>query len=255
MTKFITLISGKGGTGKTTTAINLAAALQKLGKESIVVDGNLATPNVALYLNMPKTRCSLNDFFRKKADVKDIITAHPAGLRFIAAPISFTEFDRLNSDNLAKLFVGLEGAADVVIVDSAAGLGKDVLSTLRHPGEALLVTNPTRAAVTDSLKMLKFAQGGDATVAGVLLNRVVGDSNELQIKSIEKLIGHPIAGVIPEDDNIRKSHHVGLPVVHKYPHSKASKAYLSLARFVGGLPPEEEKEWWAWLKGKNSASE
>ena len=248
MTKFITLVSGKGGTGKTTTAINLAAALKSIGKETILIDANLETPNVSLYLGMPHAQPTLNDFFKKKMDVDKIITTHASGIRFIPASLLYSEIDRLNTDNLAKLFAELEGKADYVIIDGGAGLGKNVVSALRHDGEVLIITNPNRAAITDSLKIAKRTLDGDATAAGIVLNRVHDDKSELSLKEIRQIISHPIATIIPEDDNIRKAHHQGTPVIYKYPKSKASKAYMELACFVSGTQMPKEKGWLEWLK-------
>ena len=69
MTKIIVITSGKGGVGKTTTAINLGAAMNHFGKDVLVIDGNLTTPNVGIHLGSPEVPINLNHILNGKADV------------------------------------------------------------------------------------------------------------------------------------------------------------------------------------------
>ena len=70
MTRFITLVSGKGGVGKTTTAINLGQALTDMGKKVVVVDANLVTPNIGIHLGVMNPEGTINKFLRKEKDLK-----------------------------------------------------------------------------------------------------------------------------------------------------------------------------------------
>ena len=242
MTKFITIASGKGGTGKTTTSINLAAALAALKKDVLLVDGNLATPNVSLHLGAPQLEHTLNDFFKSKKNIKDLIYEHPSGLRLIPASISYKELDRLNPNNLKDLFKHLEGQAEVVIVDSCPGLGQEVLSTLKHADQLLIVTNPNTSAVTDALKLIELASEKDITAIGVVLNRTENDRYELSKEEVEKILNQKVIAEVPEDDAVRKSLHASHPVVYAYPRSKSAKAFKRLAATLGG--EEENAPWW-----------
>ena len=73
MTRIISILSGKGGVGKTTVASNLGAALVKKGKDTIILDGNVTTPNLSLHLGIPLYPVTLHDFLNKKAQIESAI--------------------------------------------------------------------------------------------------------------------------------------------------------------------------------------
>ena len=123
MAKLLTIISGKGGVGKTTTAINLGAALNSFGKEVIVVDANLTTPNVGLHLGAPIVPVNLNHVLLGKAKISDAIYEHESGTKIIPSSLSVKELRRLNPKKLREVGKSLRKMADFVLFDAAAGLG------------------------------------------------------------------------------------------------------------------------------------
>src|SRR3990167_445433 len=127
MAKLLTIISGKGGVGKTTTAINLGAALNSFGKEVIVVDANLTTPNVGLHLGAPIVPVNLNHVLLGKAKIADAIYEHESGTKIIPSSLSVKELRRLNHRKLKDVGRSLRRMADYVIYDSAAGLGEEAV--------------------------------------------------------------------------------------------------------------------------------
>ena len=88
MTKIIVITSGKGGVGKTTTAINLGAAMNYFGKDVLVIDGNLTTPNVGIHLGSPEVPINLNHILSGKADVFEGVYEHESGLKIIPSSLS-----------------------------------------------------------------------------------------------------------------------------------------------------------------------
>ena len=103
MTKVITITSGKGGVGKSTTAINIGAALNFFGKEVIIVDANLTTPNVGLHLGAPIVPVSLNHVLLGKAEIADAIYEHESGTRIIPSSLSVRELRRINHGKLKEV--------------------------------------------------------------------------------------------------------------------------------------------------------
>ena len=130
MTKLITITSGKGGVGKTTTAINLAMAINSFGKEVVLVDANLTTPNIGLHLGAPIVPVSLNHVLLGKAKIQDAIYEHESGTKIIPSSLSINELRRLNHKKLKDVGKRLRKMADFVIYDSAAGLGEEAIAAI-----------------------------------------------------------------------------------------------------------------------------
>ena len=95
MTRFIALVSGKGGVGKTTATLNLGYALTKLGKKVLLLDANLVTPNLALQLGILNPRNTLNQFLRKEKTLSEITYLHESGISVIPSSPSYAEYRNL----------------------------------------------------------------------------------------------------------------------------------------------------------------
>src|SRR4030042_955156 len=142
MTRVITIGSGKGGVGKTTLVSTLAAALAGFKKSVIAVDGNLTTANLGIHLGIPLYPVTLQDVLNGKAKLNDALYYHPAGFTVLPADISLRKLRLADSRELVDVFYKLVGSCDFILVDSAAGLGKEALSALEAADETIIVTNP-----------------------------------------------------------------------------------------------------------------
>ena len=234
MTKLITITSGKGGVGKTTTAINLGAALNSFGKEVIILDANLTTPNIGLHLGAPIVPVSLNHVLLGKARIADAIYEHESGTRIIPSSLSVRELRRLNHSKLKDVGRKLRKMADYVIYDSAAGLGEEAIAAIESGDELIIVTNPEIPAVTDALKTRKVIEELGKQVKGVIVTRVRGNKTEMPISNIRDMLELPILGVVPEDRNMQSALVMKDAIMHTHPRSKASRAYREIAaRIIG----------------------
>ena len=243
--KLITITSGKGGVGKTTTAINLGMALNEFGKETIILDANLTTPNVGLHLGAPIVPVNLNHVLLGKAKVSDAIYEHDSGTKIIPSSLSVKELKRLNHNGKKLKDVGkkLKKMADYVIYDSAAGLGEEATSAIEAADELIIVTNPEITAVTDALKTVKLAEELGKSVKGIIVTRVRGDKNEMAISNIREMLDMPILGVVPEDRNIPASLRNKDAVTLNYPYTKASRAYKRIAAKIAHVDYVEPSIW------------
>lgn len=232
MGKLIVISSGKGGVGKTTTSVNLSTALAKQGKNVILVDGNLTTPNVGLHLGLTKFPVTLNDVIKGEANLEDAVYIHPLGFKLMPGSLSIRSFSEINSRRIKKVFDDLKNMCDFVIVDSAAGLGNEAISVLRNADEILIVTNPELPAVTDAFKVVTLAREVGIPVKGVILNKVRREDFDLGFKAIEGLLETPITAAIAEDKLMREAIYKKKPITHLRPNSSSAKQYHHLARKV-----------------------
>ncbi|PLW80620.1 septum site-determining protein MinD [Candidatus Woesearchaeota archaeon] len=229
MTKYVVVASGKGGVGKTTTALNLAVALSNFGREVLVLDANISTPNLALHLGAPNVPITLHDALRGKNHIKDAAYLHPSGLKVIPSSISIKDSDEDAIEKLEEILPDLKGVAEVIIIDAAAGLGKEATHAIKSSDEAIIVTNPDVPSVTDALKTIKRCDEKGTKVLGVVVTKFRSDPYELSIKNIETILEKPVIGIIPHDENVRKSLYLKNPVGYSHPNSDASIAYKKLA--------------------------
>ena len=243
MTTIIAIASGKGGVGKTTSAINLGAALNGYGKDVIVVDANLTTPNIGLHLGAPIVPVSLNHVLNGKAKIIDAIYQHESGTKIIPSSLSVKDLRNVNHEGLKEISKRLKKMADIVILDSAAGLGDEAIAAMGAADEVILVTNPEIPAVTDALKASKVAEEMGKVVKGVILTRVNGSSVQMPVSNVRDMLELPILGIIPEDKNVARSVVMKDALVHTHPNSKAARAYRRLAANIIGVEYKERGFW------------
>lgn len=240
--RVITIVSGKGGTGKTTTAINLGAALNKLDKEVIIVDANLNTPNIGIHLGAPVVPISLNHVLKGKADLNEAIYEHHSGMKILPSALSVNELTRFNTKKLPEVVKRLRGISDFVIFDSASGFGEELMDTLRASDEIIIVTNPEMLAVTDALKTVRVARRMGKNVRGAVVTKWQNKKFEMSFPSIKSMLETPIIGIIPDDNSVRESLNRKDAVVHTHPRSKSAKKYNELAIKIAGHEKQQKKK-------------
>src|SRR3989338_11517016 len=122
MTRIIAIVSGKCGVGKTTLVANLGAALAGMGKDVIVLDANLTTPNLGIHLGVPLFPVTLHDVLKGRAHIRDAIYDHESGLRVVPAGISLRDLRGVDAKDLPTALLDLLGHADIILVDGAGWL-------------------------------------------------------------------------------------------------------------------------------------
>jgi len=250
MSRFIVITSGKGGVGKTTTAVNLATAINSFDEDVTLVDVNLTTPNVGLHLGAPVVPVTLNHVLSGRAELADAVYEHSSGTKVIPSSLSIKELKMLNDRDLVAVSKDLRKISDVVIFDSAAGLGSEAIVALSIADEVILVTNPEMPAVTDALKTAKYAEELGKDVKGVIVNRVRGAKSEMSLTSIREMLELPILGVVPEEDHMQEALAMRNAIFFTHPRSKASKSYRKIAANILGREVADEKVgFWARLFG------
>lgn len=234
MSRTIAVIGGKGGVGKTTISSNLAYALTKLGEDVIAIDSNLTTPNLGIHFGMHLPPKTLHDVLRGDASLKNATYAHPYGFKFIPASISVDALNDVDIGKLPNVTFNLTGKADYILIDSAAGLGREALSAIDAADEILLVTNPDMPSVADALKTADIARKLDKNIIGVVINRRKKKQHELSTGEIRDMLDVPVISEVPEDKLVAESISAKQPIVDYAPDSDASIEIRRLAHTITG---------------------
>jgi cell division ATPase MinD len=236
MSRIICVASGKGGVGKTTLCANLAAALAKFGQSVITVDCNITTSNLGLHLGVPLYPVTLQDVLKNRAKLRDAIYYHSAGFRVLPADMSVANSSSSNASKFLDVFNGLahNGSADIIIVDTAAGLGREALNVIEASDELLTVTNPEMPALIDALKLGRVAEKFGTKPIGMVLNRVKNDPHEVKGAAAEDFLGLPTLGVVNEDRRVKQAISKKEPVVTHSPHSRPARQFKAVAASLIG---------------------
>ena len=244
--RVISVTSGKGGVGKSNTSVNIALQFQRQGKRVIIFDADFGLANIEVMFGIiPKY--NLGDLMFKGKELKEIITPGPEGVGFISGGSGIAKLVNLDKEQIKRL-VGklseLDELADVIIIDTGAGISSSVMEFLVASPETILVTTPEPASITDSYALLKALSmnedySPEKCKVKLIANRV-GKKEEGQ-NLYEKLsavssrflnIELEYLGAIPFDNNITKAVMTQEPVSLKYPGSVSSKCYEDIVNIL-----------------------
>ena len=235
MTRIIAVVSGKGGVGKTTMVANIGTALSKLGKNVIILDANLTTPSLGMHLGVPLYPVTLHDVLKGRANIKDAVYKHESGVKIVPAGISLRDMRGVDSKDLPNALLDLLGSAEIIILDAAAGLGRETLAAIGAADEMLIVTNPEISAVTDALKSVKIAEQLGTHTTGFVINRVTGKNHEMTQRDILNMLDNvPFLGTVSEDVAVQRAVHDRVPVVRHNPGATASNEIMRIAASLVG---------------------
>lgn len=239
LARVITVTSGKGGVGKSNVAINLAIQMKKRGQRVIILDADLGMANIEIMFGtLPKH--NLCDLIYQGKSITEIITWGPGEVGFISGGSGIAGLSNLSREYLTYIIqnlVQLDAIADVIIVDTGAGIGEAVMEFLVASGEIIVVTTPEPTSITDSYSLLKALnrhprfKKEDSSIK-VIANKVdseeAGDSlfNKLQ-SVVSGYLFLPIEylGAIPQDKMLSTAVMQQIPVSLAHPNAKSAKAF------------------------------
>lgn len=243
LARVITVTSGKGGVGKSNTSINLAIQFRKLGKRVIILDADFGLANIEIMFGaVPKH--NLCDLIYQGKNITDIITWGPMEVGFISGGSGIAGMANLSRDYLnyiIKNLVQLDAIADIIIIDTGAGISDAVLEFLVASGEILLVTTPEPTSITDSYSLLKALYRHPRfretdTKVKMLANRVEREAegqilfNKLNAVVLRYLkIPMTYLGCVPQDMQLQKAVMQQMPVSLQNPSAKSAQAYERIA--------------------------
>lgn len=238
-TRVITVTSGKGGVGKTNFTINFALALMSYGQKVIILDADLGLANIDVILGVSPAH-NLYSVIKGEKNIQDVITTGPQGLQFIAGGSGMQELANLRRwqvEQFIEKLEDLEGLADILIIDTAAGLSKNVMSFVLAADDVIVITTPEPTAITDAYGLVKaMSVKKKHGVVHLVVNKVEdaqeGDltANKITLvaeKFLKLNIGH--LGFILEDPFVSKAVKNQEPFILKYPNSSAAVCIQRLA--------------------------
>ena len=243
LARVITVTSGKGGVGKSNTAINLAIQFRKMGQRVIILDADFGLANIEIMFGaVPKH--NLCDLIYQGKNIKDIITWGPMEVGFISGGSGIAGMSNLSRDYLNYIIQNLaelDEMADTIIVDTGAGISDAVLEFLVASGEILLVTTPEPTSITDSYSLLKALgrhprYSGETTQIKVIANKVMNEAEaEALYAKLEAVVNRylkvPISylGMVPQDIQLARAVMQQTPVSLDNPKARSAVAYEVIA--------------------------
>jgi cell division ATPase MinD len=241
LARIISIISGKGGVGKTTVGLNLGASLAKHFKKNVtLVDCNVTTSHVGLYLGMYYCPITLNKVLRGEYNINEAVNEHYSGLNIVPASLSLSDLDGVDVTELRNKLKGLFSDNDIIFLDGSPGLGREGVAALKASDEVLYVTNPYIPFVMDIVRCQEVAKEVGVKPLGIVVNMVNNRKYEMTNEEIEELTKLPVIATIPHDKNVHRSLTLKMPVVMFKPYSAASKELINLSSKIIGETYEVE---------------
>jgi septum site-determining protein MinD len=244
MTGYVyTIAGGKGGVGKTTTAINVAVALQDAGHDVVVVDADLGMANLGAMLEI-EHQPSLHQVLAGKAAVSDAITEGPGNITVVPGERNLEAFADADPAKLRKVVKALSTAYEIVLIDTGAGLSHETTVPLGLADGVLLITTADDVAIGDTVKTAQLANRIEGEVVGAVLTRASDDTN---VSDVADKLDLEMLAVVPEDQEATQRE----PLLINDPDSYAAEAYRRLASTLeeiyeanteGGVTTEQEFE-------------
>ncbi|MBN2094428.1 MAG: P-loop NTPase [Candidatus Aenigmarchaeota archaeon] len=235
----LAIVSGKGGVGKTTLALNLGYLLHnKFNRDTTIVDCNLTTPHLTINLGSYSGPVTLNHVLRGQAKLGEAIVEHPVGIKLVPASLDLKELDGVDISALERVLKSYESN---LILDSAPGLGREGVASIAASDEILFLTQPYTSAVVDIFRTRKVAEVLNKKVLGVVVNSRRGMRHELTNNEIEKICEVPVVGEIPFDIEIEKSQASKLPLALYNPAARANHAFYEVSSNIAGYPIQPPK--------------
>lgn len=256
--RVITVTSGKGGVGKTSISLNLAIQLSRLGKKVVIFDADFGLANIEVMLGV-RPQYNLADMMFRGKELSEIITQGEEGIKFISGGSGIQELASMNREQvifLTSRLLALDKYADVIIVDTGAGISDSVLEFVLASTEVLLVATPEPTSITDAYALLKALNrkkefSKEDTSIKMISNRVRSEEEGISLYEkmsvvADKFLDIPVTylGAVPMDDQITRAVMRQKPVSVLYPDAPAAKAIKMIAERILEIQSEENKESW-----------
>lgn len=247
--RVITITSGKGGVGKTTTTANIGTALAMQGKKVAVVDSDIGLRNLDAILGLEnRIVYDLVDVVEGQCRLRQALIKDRRMPNLYLLPAAQTrDKNAVTSVQMEQLCQQLRQEFDFVIIDSPAGIEQGFRNAIIGADEIIIVANPEMASVRDADRIIGLVEAADKPEPRLILNRLrsemVKRGDMLDVTDVLEVLGIDLLGIVPEDEMIIVGTNQGEPVVYDK-RSRAGRAFLNAAQRIMGeeIPLEEVSE-------------
>lgn len=256
----ITVTSGKGGVGKTTTVANVAGALALAGQRVIVMDGDIGLRNLDLVMGLEnRIVYDLVDVVENKCTLAQALVRDQRAPALWLLPAAQTrEKADVRPDQMMQICQSLRQIADFVIIDSPAGIEHGFQNSIAPADRVLIVTTSDVSSLRDADKVIYLLERDWRKSPGLVLNRYnpyLADRGEMRsIDDVLDILAIDLLGVVPEDDGITLTTDRGVPAVFDT-RLRSSQAYRNIAQRILGnnvpLMKFETRGFWSRLFGRS----
>lgn len=237
--RVVTVTSGKGGVGKSNVAVNMAVWLRKMGKRVIIFDADLGLANVEVMFGAVP-QYNLSDLIYRGKSVREIITQGPMDIGFISGGSGIAGLNNLSKDQIVYLvhtLSELNELADVIIIDTGAGISDHVLEFVLTSPEILLVSTPEPSSLTDSYSLLKALYRNptfcrEEVKISIVANKVNSvEEGEAVFSKLDSVVSQflqgkiDFLGMIPQDQEMENAVRSQKIVSMEKPNAASSKAF------------------------------
>ncbi|MBF7731517.1 MinD/ParA family protein [Pseudomonas sp. N040] len=242
----IAVTSGKGGVGKTNVSVNLSIALAELGRRVMLLDADFALANVDVLLGLAAKR-NLEDVINGDCELADVLLEGPGGIRIVPAASGAKVMVKLSSAQHAGLiqaFSDLSASLDVLVIDTADGIGEGVVSFVRAAQEAIVVVCDEPTSIADAYALIKllnrdYGMNRFRVLANMAYAPQEGRNLFAKLTRITDRyldVSLHYLGAIPHDECVRKAVQKQRAVYEAFPRSKSALAFKAIARKVDSWP-------------------
>ncbi len=246
--RVITITSGKGGVGKTTTTANLGTALAMQGKKVAVVDSDIGLRNLDAVLGLEnRIVYDLVDVVEGQCRLRQALIKDKRLPELYLLPAAQTrDKNAVNSIQMEQLCQLLRQEFDFVLIDSPAGIEQGFRNAIVGADEIIIVANPEMASVRDADRIIGLVEAAGKPEPRLILNRLraemVRRGDMMDVADVLEVLGIDLVGIVPEDELIIVAINKGEPIVYEK-RSRAGSGYINAAqRIIGKEVPLEEVE-------------
>ena len=244
--RVIAVTSGKGGVGKTSVSVNLAAALVARGQRVMLLDADLGLANVDVMLGL-RSAYNLSHVLQGERTLEDIILQGPGGLQVVPAASGLGHMAELTTAEHAGLvhaFSELSHQLDVLVVDTAAGIADSVVTFCRAAQEVIVVVCDEPASIADAYGLIKLLNRDHDLQRFRILANLVHNSQE-GLELFQKIcrvtdrylsVSLDFMGSVPRDEYVHKAVKKQCAVFNAFPRSRSAMAFANLAEIVNHWP-------------------